>query len=252
MASPLVLGISYQLVVVKESTWFAGQEPLIDWKFLAVSWLMGIVMLNTWSFLLYFEFFTRRFWKNVGNGILEPPVEDNALLNVQGNNDGRNVGAAAAADNNQAEHREMESWHGKHGRVARYFHTWQAVLDGWQWDIVDKTVLLDDFTRPVAKQLASALLGSFLSFQVLHILLISVFSTQEDGINMPLLGVIGTGTVNQFVLRFCMTVHIAVQIIANSQESILCAFEIAHEAARDDRYLVGELLMNFNRDEYAS
>lgn len=252
MASPLVLGISYQLVVVKESTWFSGQEPLIDWKFLAVSWLMGIVMLNTWSFLLYFEFFTRRFWKNVGNGILEPPVEDNALLNVQGNNDGRNVGAAAAADNNQAEHREMESWHGKHGRVARYFHTWQAVLDGWQWDIVDKTVLLDDFTRPVAKQLASALLGSFLSFQVLHILLISVFSTQEDGINMPLLGVIGTGTVNQFVLRFCMTVHIAVQIIANSQESILCAFEIAHEAARDDRYLVGELLMNFNRDEYAS
>eukprot|EP00529_Nitzschia_sp_RCC80_P006381 CAMPEP_0113525002 /NCGR_PEP_ID=MMETSP0014_2-20120614/46504_1 /TAXON_ID=2857 /ORGANISM="Nitzschia sp." /LENGTH=1473 /DNA_ID=CAMNT_0000423125 /DNA_START=65 /DNA_END=4486 /DNA_ORIENTATION=+ /assembly_acc=CAM_ASM_000159 len=245
VAAPLLFGASYQFTFVKSSTWFAGEEQMFAWKSLIVSWFMGIVVLNTWSFLLYFELFTRKFWAIIGNGILEAPVVDDNAQNGQRNNGGR--GVVDAANDTQAEQHEMGAWQGKHGRVSRYYHTWKSILDGWQWDRVDKTVLLDDFTRPVAKHLASSLLGSFLSFFVVHAVIVLIFSTEEGGIALP--GDVDMGTVNRFLFRFCMAMHIVVQIIANCQESISRAFEIAHEAARDDRYLVGELLIDFNRDD---
>jgi E3 ubiquitin-protein ligase MARCH6 len=250
MAAPLMFGTAYELAVVKTPMWFMGREPFVDWKTLVTSWFMGIIVLNTSSFMLYYEFFTQKFWANVGNGMLEPPAEDNANNARGGNGGNEDLGHADAAEHRrESEHVSSHVLQGKNGVVARYFHSWKSILGDWSWDLVDKTILLDDLARPVAKQLASALLGSFLSFQVLHGVIISIFKTQTDGIVIPFIGLVGMGTVNQILFRCSMAMHITVQVATNCQERIVGAFEVAHEAARDDRYLVGELLINFNRKD---
>ena len=62
----------------------------------------------------------------------------------------------------------------------------------------------------------------------------------------PLLGFVGLGIFRKLLFRVCMTVHILFQIGSRSRSSIDRWFEAAHEAARDDRYLIGELLMDYD------
>ncbi len=233
--APLGFGLAYELSFVKSSEWFLGQEAFLDWKTGAISWLMGTVVLNTWSFLLYFKFFTRQFWSNVGNGILEPPLNEDGNPNPN-------------ARNNQREDANADdglTWQGKQGRVARFFRIWRSVLFDWDWSTVDRTILIDEFARPTTKEIASTLVGSSLSYQLAIHAFIAIFKAKQGGFLFPLLGVIELGLVRKWLFRFCMAVHILFQIGSRSRSSMDRWFEAAHEAARDDRYLIGEVLMNY-------
>jgi len=234
--APLGLGLSYEFVVVKSSKWFLGEEVFLDWKTCAISWFMGTVILNTWSFLLYFKFFTRQFWSNVGNGILEPPLNEDGNPNPNArNNDREDANADIGL-----------TWQGKQGRVARFFKIWKSVLLDWEWDSLDRTILIDEFARPTSKEIASALVGSSLSYQLAGYAFIAIFKVKQGGFMFPLLGFVELGIFRKFLFRFCMAIHILFQIGSRSRSSIDRWFEAAHEAARDDRYLIGELLMNYN------
>lgn len=254
LAAPFMFGVTYEIGIVKSAQWFAGREPLVEWKTLATSWIMGIVVLNTWAFLLYFEFFTRQFWANVGNGILEPPIDEigNNNNNVNlGDNNGmvQDQGAVDPYNANEAGNLNPVAWQGKQGRVANFFQIWKPMIADWEWDLVDRTTLLDEFTRPITKQLASALLGSILSFQFVHYVVMTVFTVQTDGIVFPLLGLVEKGVVNRALFRCCTMLHVLVQIASSFRDSIDGWFEVAHEAARDDRYLIGELLIDYDQEE---
>jgi len=239
--APLVLGLSYEFVAVKSPKWFLGEEFFLDWKTCAISWFMGTVVLNTWSILLYYKFFTRQFWSNVGNGILEPPLNEDGNPNPNGrNNDREDANAEIGL-----------TWQGKQGRVARFFKIWRAVLLDWEWDAVDRTILIDEFARPTMKEIASALVGSSLSYQLVGYAFIMMFRLNQGGFILPLLGFVELGIFRKFLFRFCMVVHILFQIGSRSSSSFDRWFEAAHEAARDDRYLIGELLMNYNPEVQA-
>jgi E3 ubiquitin-protein ligase MARCH6 len=238
--APLALGLSYEFVVVKSPKWFLGEENFLDWKTCAISWFMGTVVLNTWSFLLYFKFFTRQFWSNVGNGILEPPLNEDGNPNPNARNNGREDGNIEIG----------LSWQGKQGRVARFFKIWKSVLLNWEWDSVDRTILIDEFTRPTTKEIASTLVGSLLSYQLAGHAFVALFKLKQGGFLFPILGFVELGVFRKFLFRFCMAVHILFQIGSRSHSSIDHWFEAAHEAARDDRYLIGELLMNYNPETH--
>jgi len=232
--APLTFGLSYELVFVTSPKWFSREEVfLVDVKTFATSWLMGSVVLNTWSYLLYFKFFTRRFWTNIGNGILEPPFNEDGNPNPNARN----------RDDINAENALV--WQGKRGRVAKFFKILRSILIDWEWDSVDRTLLIDDFALPATKEIASTLVGSCLSYRLLLYIIVLIFKSQQDGVTLPLLGFVEHGVSRKFLFRLCMSIHLLFQIGSRSRARIDRWFEAAHEAARDDRYLVGEILMNY-------
>jgi len=232
--APLTFGLSYELVFVTSPRWFSKEDIfLVDVKTFATSWLMGSVVLNTWSYLLYFKFFTRRFWTNIGNGILEPPFNEDGNPNPNARN----------RDDINAENALV--WQGKRGRVAKFFKILRSISIDWEWDAVDRTILIDDFALPATKEIASTLVGSCLSYRLLLYVVVALFKSQQDGVTLPLLGFVEHGASRKFLFRICMSIHVLFQIGSRSRARIDLWFEAAHEAARDDRYLVGEILMNY-------
>jgi E3 ubiquitin-protein ligase MARCH6 len=168
-AAPMALGVSYELIAVKRGQWYSGDEELVDIKSLCLCWMVGTVVLNSWAFLAYFSVFTREFWANIGNGILEPPPDEN-----DGGFDrarARQNGLEAQGVNGEPQLERLldhqRLWQGKEGRVARFFKVWKAVFFEWEWDAIDHVVLLGDFALPISKQSVAALVGSSFSFLTL-------------------------------------------------------------------------------------
>lgn len=244
--APVALGLSYEVAAVKTATWFRGGETLLDIHSLALSWLVGFAVLNVWSFFAFFSVFSRQFWANVGNGMLEPPMDENGNplpprndpVAGRGNNRGANDDAAA----------DSMDWQGKKGRVSRFFNIWRAVFLEWNWEKVDRVILLDEFAYPVARQLTSALVGSSLAFQFLMHVVPLLATSDQGSILLPLVGGIERGIFRQICFRSCMATHVLVQLCSAFRSQLEIAFEAAHAAARDDRYLVGEVLMNYGGD----
>ena len=107
------------------------------------SWLTGTVLLNTWACLCSLSVFTKDFWVNVGNGMLE----------VEGDNrrDREENAAAAQEDGDDG---AGPGWQGKDGRMARFFAALKSVFSRWEWETVDHVVLLVECAIPVSKTLA--------------------------------------------------------------------------------------------------
>lgn len=251
VVAPVSLGLSYEVALVKSPKWFAREEPVFDWKSLVISWATGTVLLNTWSFLLYFNVFTRQFWANIGNGILEPPPDENVNANQLANNENqhraRNLDEAEPNhDTNAVEAGNPVAWQGQQGRIAKFFRIWRTVIVDWDWTNVDRALLLEDFAQPVTKQIASALVGSSLSFQLALYFVVGAFQVRQGGTVFPLFGFVEAGVVRKGLFQLCMACHMMIQLASGFRTSIDGWFEAAHDAARDDRYLVGELLMNYN------
>ncbi len=241
--APVALGLSYEIAFVKPSRWFNGADQFVDIRSFILSWMAGLAVLNAWAFFSYFSVFTRQFWANIGNGMLEPPLDDNGNPIPVRHEDPRradNRGGNGAFD--------RMNWQGKDGRVARFFGVWRACLLDWDWEKVDRVTLLDEFAGPISRQLASSLVGSILSFIAL-LYFVRFFARNEQGmIFLPLVRGIERGYFRQFALRLCMVVHVVVQLCSAFRGQMEGWFEAAHSAARDDRYLIGEVLLNYDRN----
>ena len=234
--APLAFGLSYDFVLVKSPKWFLREEAILDTKTCAISWFMGTIVLNTWSFLLYCKVFTRQFWTNVGNGMLDPPLNDDGNPNPNARNNNR--------EDTNAENGLI--WQGKQGRVAKFFKIWKSMMLDWEWDAVDRTILIDQFARPTTREIVSTLVGSSLSYLLALYAFVAMFKVRKGSFMFPVFGAVEVGIFRKLLFRFCMAVHVLFQIGSRSRSRIDRWFEAAHEAARDDRYLIGELLMNYN------
>ena len=240
--APLVLGLSYEIAAVHSSKWFAGGEAVITARSVALSWMAGLAMLNAWAFFAYFSVFTKQFWANVGNGMLEPPLDENGNpmpARIRGNNQG---------DPDQNAVNGLR-WQGKEGHVARFFNIWRAALLDWNWEKVDPVTLLEEFAYPITKQLLSALVGSALSFTLLMNVVPLLVRAEQGSLLLPLLGQVERGVFRQAAFRTCMAIHVIVQLCSANRGRLEGWFEAAHNAARDDRYLIGEVLMNYEEGE---
>lgn len=138
---PLLLGMFYEVCLVKTSEWFES-EFRFNRDDLILCWTVGSVLLNTWACLCSFSVFTKGFWVNIGNGMLDAPPNDD---NPNGQNEREGAG-------------EQLSWQGKHGRASRFYGIWKAVLINWEWDAVDQVPLIEESSYPMFKKLASLFL----------------------------------------------------------------------------------------------
>lgn len=230
--APIAFGLSYDISIIKSPAWFHGSETLLDTPTVLLSWLTGLVALNAWAYFAYFSVFTLKFWSNIGNGMLEPPLDENGNPIPVRNNLDDIPGSRS-------------DWQGKQGRVAHFFRVWKASSFDWDWEQVDKTVLLDDFAVPIARQLASTLVGSLLSFMVVLNVFLSLTGNEGSRIALPLFGVVERGVFYQAIFRCCMVSHIGVQLCSSFRGQLNVWLESAHKAAKDARYLVGEILVNY-------
>jgi E3 ubiquitin-protein ligase MARCH6 len=242
LVAPMSLGVTYEIVAVKTAKWFGKDEPLVDAKSILLSWLVGTVVLNIWALLACNGIFTRAFWANIGNGILQP-VEGNAARVNNVNGDPANPDQAAGNDGLDT------GWQGMTGRVASFFIIWRSVLLKWEWDTVNRVVLLDEFARPITRQVASTLVGSSLSWQFILYFAPLVFQVQKGAFIVPFLGEVERSLFRIMLFRICTVLHVTVQICSAFRGYIESWFQVAHAAARDDRYLIAEILRNYDPED---
>ncbi len=219
---PFFLGTVYDILVIRSLDLFAGISSLTATSLLK-SWGSGSILLNVWAYLCIESVFTKKFWVNIGNAAFEADDEDAGLADPD-----------ADADRNS-----HVSWQGsKRGRIARFFHVLLGAILHGQWDLVDPDVLLVDCVFPLSRMVAVALcfpvVGCWSIFAFLHV----TMSPQV------------VYEVWQFLLQGLCIITIALQGCAIFADDILKWFQIAHDAARDDRYLIGEVLLNYSPDDH--
>merc|ERR1711935_1292563 len=121
-----------------------------------------------------------------------------------GNAHGRN-------DANEGDGAARRGWQGKTARVAQFFSVWRSVLVDWEWEYVDRTSLLDEFARPIARQVTSALVGSTICWQVIIQIAPSALQSGNGGYMIPLFGQVEYGIFRMVMFRLCAVGHVGVQ-----------------------------------------
>ncbi|GAX10851.1 E3 ubiquitin-protein ligase MARCH6 [Fistulifera solaris] len=212
--SPLLLGVAYDLAFLKSLDWFAGQERMIQWESLGASWATGGLLLYVWSFLCLRGVLTRRFRIMVVEGRAEEGEE--------------NPADARAAAWQTVGGRLRLTWQGEYGRMAQFLEILRAVMMNWEFDKVDKTVLLHYVAIPIFMGL-SWILAIPMSF---------VFVSSSLWNLSPLIRAITT--------RLLLGSSLAWQILRIWSDQVAIWFEKVHASARDDLYLIGEVLQNFD------
>ena len=231
---PVLLGFFYFRVVIGSSGTFPHRYHLCH--FALACWGTGTLLLNLWAIMCYFQIFTKRFWADLIIGDVEggrnegPDVEVNeareGLVNAPAQNAGLREnnahGTRAVVQNNLA-------WQGQHGAIALAVESLKAVTLGWEWDKVDKESLLQDCAIPVVKHLAVAC--------AIPITVVAIIES--------LVNTVGIHIGATPIFRMVAIATVVVDSLISSQQYLRHCFQAAHDIARDDRYLVGEILLNF-------
>lgn len=212
--SPLLLGVAYDLAFIKPLDWFAGHEIDVDLKSLVASWATGGLLLYVWSFLCLRGVLTRRFRIFLVEG-REMAEEENP------------ANARAAAWQNVGGRLRL-TWQGEYGRMAQFLEIVHAVIVNWEFDRVDKNVLLHYVAIPVFVGL-SWIVAIPMSFVYLSM-------WKWDNLS-PLIRAVTT--------RVLLGSSLVLQILRIWGDQVGVWFEKVHATARDDLYLVGEVLQNF-------
>lgn len=219
---PFILGVVYDILVIRSLDLFAGASSLTATTLLR-NWGSGSIFLNLWAFLCIESVFTKKFWASIGNAAFEDDDDDNAGL------------PDADADTDRNRH---VSWQGsKRGRIARFFNALLGAILRGQWDLVDPDVLLVDCVFPL-----SQMLTMMLCFPVVgcwSILLFLDLTKSQHAVY----------EISPFLLQGLCIFAIAAQGCAIFADDLVNWFQIAHDAARDDRYLIGEVLLNYSPDD---
>jgi E3 ubiquitin-protein ligase MARCH6 len=219
-AIPFVLGLLYDLLVVKSQDWFIDEAPLLTLTGALRDWGSGFILLNGWAYLCFHSVFTKQFWVNFGNAAFEA--------------DGDNANAPNADPPDNAN--GHVSWQGsENGRIARFFNVLQAAMLRGQWDRVDPDVLLVECVIPIAMQVGLALCVPIVSYGASA----SILSYIEHHHLLD-------GVFQMFAFRALCATTIGTQCLVVFRDELQEWFKVVHKTARDDGYLIGEVLLNYS------
>ncbi|KAL7566537.1 hypothetical protein ACA910_000607 [Epithemia clementina (nom. ined.)] len=129
--------------------------------------------------------------------------------------------------------RDPSAWQGAHGRIARFWDVWKEVIQGWEWDQADLVVLFNNCIFPILRLLFVIL---FVPLSV-WVAPVGWLVTEHS---YPLSLLVKTSAAAMFGIHICMS----------CEREILNWFNSVHQTARDDRYLIGQLLMNHDDQQY--
>ena len=271
VVSPLALGVLYDLLLLKGRRFFSGEDVFVDATLMLSSWATGTMLLNAWALLCYYSVFTWNFWVGVGNAALDAEVERRD--NGQAQHDG---GEGDDLAHNLADC----TWQGSHGKIGRFVDTLTSALFHWEWDRVDHVVLLQDCALPPARHIGTSLAApSFVFLTWLYALslinqetanvvckcwhnlscavpLLKPFIHSFIHFNLPLVlcsvpffGEVENALYRTFVFRTFVVITLLTQFAAANRAALRRWFQAAHRAARDGRYLEGEILLNYVEEE---
>jgi E3 ubiquitin-protein ligase MARCH6 len=215
--APFLLGLIYEIIFLKSDAWFKGDEPVFDRKSLLLSSLSGFIILDLWASLCVLGVFTGKI-----RGLIAIGDEDNAL--------NRNLDNEQEGEDNSAEEDGPTSlsWQGANGRLARFSDTFREVVVNWEWDRVDEVVLLKECARPIVHAL--------LTTSLVSLLFVSAFGYAFSD---------SSGRVRAVLTRLTLFVVCCIQLGIAWKDQLWKLAEVAHKTARDDRYLIGEILLNY-------
>ena len=175
-AMPLLLGLTYHLFVVKGTSFWLYKESPFSRNDIAMAWGVGTLLLNSWAGLCYVGAFKLGFWLNLLAGPLEvDPAAQPDVAPGAPNIDNADAGAGADVaevgnDGPDAPPLQPELvagtllWQGQDGLIGRLVDIMYAVLGKWEWDKVDRDILLTQCLIPITQQLTILLLGPICAY----------------------------------------------------------------------------------------
>jgi len=223
---PLLSGILYELLFVKISADFGGESKMNLLDELSQFWRSGLVILHVWAIMCYLKAFTPQFWMDLGNAIVFVDDEEG-----RPNGEVRNPG-------------DEGSWQGSCGKVGRLLTSFSRVVIGWEWDVIDSSQL-KEVLLPILFNLSCAVLFPSFSYFCWRSAR-NVMGFSESGTLLPIAGEITEGLYRLVVYRILVLGSIMFQLALGFQSELQGWFEIVHKTARDDRYLTGQVLLNWS------
>eukprot|EP00562_Extubocellulus_spinifer_P003665 CAMPEP_0178537610 /NCGR_PEP_ID=MMETSP0696-20121128/36682_1 /TAXON_ID=265572 /ORGANISM="Extubocellulus spinifer, Strain CCMP396" /LENGTH=1644 /DNA_ID=CAMNT_0020169851 /DNA_START=16 /DNA_END=4953 /DNA_ORIENTATION=- len=263
---PLLVGLIYHLFFVKGPSFWLHNESLLDATSLAFAWGVGTMLMNAWAALCFINAFKSEFWLNIvfvgdpaaaGGGVADaaagagagagaaPVAPNNANNDADGGDDNDDASDHEVAPSLASSPMRLQ---GKDGLVARFSSVLYAILGKWEWDKVDRDILLGQSLVPLVQQLLILFVGPIVAFLGWSKLL--SFLTRgrgRAGIILPYVGFVERGLYLRFFYRFFVLTTLSIQLASVGQKALQRWFRAAHSAARNDRYLIGEVLMNYVR-----
>lgn len=234
---PVLVGALYDVAFLKSTAWFAGQEQWVTAESALRHFGVGTLLLAAWARVCQAGILTRPFWEHFA-------APDNRAREGAA---AAGAGAADAPEDNTAVAQAADnplpvSWQGPNGRIGQFWDVWKAVLLSWEWDKVDHVVLLYQCAIPVAFQvlmLATAVVAS---------LTCVAFSDGDVFIDLNPV-VLGRFSLTQaFTVRGGLLVILMLQLHFVWQKELGTWFQAVHRTARDERYLIGQVLKNYGEE----
>ncbi len=232
---PLLLGFLYYGFVVKNKGEKHGQYDLA--QVALVNWGTGTLLLNGWAVMCYFQMFTKRFWTDlvVGDGQGNGNENQDPEL-VEARQQGADI-RGRNADTRGTNLHEFDAsepeeiiWQGKDGAIARAFESIKVFILDWEWDKIDKRSLLRDCAIPVLRHLAVSCAVPMTAVALITLVIDAAGSQLE-----------ATATFRIFAMASMLF-----DLVNSCKRALNRWFQLAHKVARDDRYLVGEILLNYS------
>lgn len=207
--APLLVGACYDIAFIKSPDWFYGSLHFYD---LLRFFGLGTVTMYIWADLCILGVFTRNYRVFAMDNQAQPNNVDDVDAQGQEIN---------AAD-------KTLSWQGKNGRVARFWGIWNSIVQNWEWDQVDEAILLYECSIPIVKEL-------------LFVLLFPILVHGVCLFQFPFL----SGFTRSVMVRSALALSCCFRICCAWKDQLCNFFRFAHKTARDDLYLIGEILLNY-------
>ena len=207
---PLLIGFLYEVVFIKPASWFVGEETWFEPSHLIGYGKSGLLLLIDFATVCIGDLWRGNFWAN------EVPMNP--------------ADARAAAWYRTANHTLRLSWHGRYGRFGRMWEClWMSVLE-WDYSLVRRETILDDFLVPIVIDLVLV---------VVHTLAWIVAMNISPEWALPV-------AVMSWSTRAMVVIMSAGLFLKQWEDQMSDWFNHAHDAAFDDRYLIGQTLVNFS------
>jgi E3 ubiquitin-protein ligase MARCH6 len=243
---PLLLGFLYSSFFAGLASMWQSSDAHGGISFRLVSWGTGTLLLNSWAIMCYFELFTKKFWTDLAVGDVQANANGDAGGARQRRVDDAAGNNARQRDDSQvsgADSQNILSWQGEEGAIGRCFKALVTFAVGWEWDKLDKEAMLQDCVLPIFRQLLVACLAP--TIVTLLILFLYCNATGNAAKTFLVGGNEETASAT-LLFRFLVVATSSTQLLISCKSGIQKWFEAAHKIARDDRYLIGEILLNYS------
>lgn len=204
---PFFLGSIVDLAIFKSAAWFMAHEPWFEPQEAWMDYLLGAVVLLVWLQYCRVGHLARQLWRFFA-----------AAPNAGGNRDAGNAFGQ----------QPVEAWAGENGRISRLLSVWKVSIVDYDYDKVDSATLLDDVCFPLLRALSIILFWPLLCLGVICWRATTL-----------------SGFLRVLVVRGALLLALAHQSSHVWMGSVRKMVEWCRKTARDDLFLMGEVLMSY-------